>query len=130
MHARKVILVVLLVVALLVLGRMYHLKYGRHAEFMKGFWGTTSQNAKPGQPDGGNRTGVLETLTWRYVDRPKTELTAFMNVPEYRDAPVELRRMKLLEFFTLRVADVDYMLLPDADKKWILDQFLEKYLVE
>ncbi len=130
MRARKVILVILLVAALLVLGRMYHLKYGRHSDFMKGFLGTTSQNAKPGQSDGENRKGALETLTWKYVDRPKAELTAFVNVPDYRDAPVELRRMKLLEFFTLRVADVDYMLLPDADKKWILDHFLEKYLVE
>ncbi len=130
MSVRKVLLVILLVVVLLVLGWMYHFKYGRHVEFMKGFWGTTSQTAKPGQPDGGDRTQTPETLTWKYVDRPKAEITSFVNVPEFRDAPVELRRMKLLEFFTLRVADVDYMLLPDADKKWILDQFLEKYLVE
>ncbi len=130
MRTRKVILFAVSVALLLALGVAYHVKYGGHTEFMQGFWGTTRQGVRSAGRDDGMRPVDKGRLVSRYVDRPEAEMAAFFASPAYRDVSPELRRMRLVEFFTLKVADVDYMLLSDADKKLILDQFLRKYMME
>ncbi|QLA19741.1 hypothetical protein [Desulfolutivibrio sulfoxidireducens] len=130
MRTRNVILLVIMGGLLVALGVAYHAKYGGHSEFMKGLWGSPREGIRSGSREGGNFSRKKGDIAARYVDRPQAEVAAFVNSPGYRDAPPELRRLKLLEFFTLKVADVDYMLLSDADKKVILDQFMSKYLIE
>jgi hypothetical protein len=129
MRIRNAIVLTAALLVLLALGIMYHVRYGRHDTFMSNFMSWKHDKRKAVGEIGEDRTRPREPLPVRYVDKVEPQVALFVSSPEYRKAPLDIRRMKLLEFFTLKVADQDFMLLSDADKKKILDLFMERYLL-
>jgi|GEM_PF-1613467 len=129
MRIRNVIVLAVVAIILLVMGIMYHVRYGRHDTFMSNFMSWKHDQRKAGGEIGEGRARQREPLPGGYADKAAPGVALLLETPEYRKAPLEIRRMKLLEFFTLKVADADFMLLSDADKKRVLDVFLERYLV-
>jgi hypothetical protein len=130
MRRRNIVLAVLAGVLLTALAVFYHIRYGGHSQFMSGF--LSLRQAARSTPDRLGGEGVPPKplpLVEKYVDKAAPGVALLLETPQYRMAPLEIRRMKLMEFFTLKVADPDYMLLSDADKKRVLDIFLERYLV-
>ena len=109
---------------------LFHIHYGGHQDFMGRFLALreTSRSTQE-RPEGERVPPRPLPLVEKYVDKSAPGVGELVMTPEYRHAPLDIRRMKLLEFFTLKVADPDYMLLSDADKKRVMDIFLERYLV-
>lgn len=127
MRIRNAVILAVLAIVLLVAGIYYHLRYGRHDTFMSNFL-AGKHESRDGYEAGDRPFPDKVPLPVRYVDKAAPQVAVFVNTPEYRKAPLDIRRMKLLEFFTLKVADRDFMLLSDADKKRVLDLFMERYL--
>lgn len=65
------------------------------------------------------------TLAERYVERPRARVAPLLADPGFRDLPPETRRVKLIEYFTLKVIDTDFTLLPEAEQRRIMDAFLK-----
>ncbi len=63
----------------------------------------------------------------KYVLDPQDEVAALMRAPEYAGLDAGRRRIKLVEYFTLHVADADYSLLPEEEQKAILREFMRRY---
>jgi hypothetical protein len=129
MSIRNSIALAVVVLLLLVSGIFYHLRYGRHDTFMSNFMAWKHESRSGGYEAGDRRPPQNEPLSVRYVDKAAPNVAIFVSTPEFRKAPLDIRRMKLLEFFTLKVADQDFMLLSDAEKKKVLDLFMQRYLV-
>lgn len=129
MRRRDIAVIVLCGALVSVIFALFHIHYGGQQDFMSRFL-AMRQTARSTQDRlGGERMPPKPLpLVEKYVDKAAPEVAALVRTPEYRRAPLDIRRMKLLEFFTLKVADPDYMLLSDADKKRVLDIFLERYL--
>ncbi len=126
MRTRNAIILAAVLLLLLAAGIVYHMRYARHETFMSGLF--SLRHGGKGGDAVDRRMPGKEPLPVRYVDKAAPDVAVFVSAPEFRKAPLDIRRMKLLEFFALKVADRDYMLLSDADKKKVLDLFMERYL--
>ncbi|MDQ7832354.1 MAG: hypothetical protein RDU30_11515 [Desulfovibrionaceae bacterium] len=127
MHIRNGIILAAVLLLLLAAGIVYHMRYARHETFMSGLF-SWRHEGRSGDAVMDRRMPGKEPLPIRYVDKVAPDVAVFVSAPEFRKVPLDIRRMKLLEFFALKVADRDYMLLSDADKKKVLDLFMERYL--
>ncbi len=73
------------------------------------------------------KDGTRKNLLQKYVLDPRANVMALRQAPDYSGLARDARRIKLIEYFSLHVADADFSLLPEEEQKMLMREFLRRY---
>lgn len=66
----------------------------------------------------------------KYVFSVKNKVNIFQENHDYQAMSPKQKRIKLIEYFTMHIADADYSLLGENEQKEIMTEFLRRYAPE
>ncbi len=109
-----------------VLAFIYHAQLREDSGLLSGLT-ETRRKFKAEEPKEAASHEVAGSRIEKYVRGAAAGVRELSKKEVFRALSPEQRKMKLVEHFNLRVADIDYRLLPDKEQRAILQAYLRAY---
>lgn len=130
MNKTHYIVIIVIIAQAFLLVILYNSKFDSGSDILVGFTDSRKQAGEaPKENIGSSRVKYKNNID-KYVDSVNSKVIHFRENADFKNMPPEKKRMKLIEYFTLHIADADYTLLGEDEQKEIMTEFLRRYAPE